>query len=41
MTELIIDENYYGLEKEEFLSDPIKYANGFHRVISKDVEKIT
>ena len=41
MIELIIDENYYGLEKEEFLSDPLKYANGFHRVISEDVEKRT
>ena len=41
MKELIIDEKYYGLEKEEFLADPLKYANGFHRVISWDVEKIT
>ena len=30
-----------GEDREEFLADPLKYANGFHRVISWDVEKIT
>ena len=30
-----------GEDREEFLADPLKYANGFHRVISLDVEKIT
>ena len=28
-------------DKKEFLADPIEFANGFHRVISEDVEKIT
>ena len=30
-----------GEDREEFLADPLKYANGFHRVISWDVGKIT
>jgi len=28
-------------DMDEFLADPVKYANGFHRVISGNLEKIT